>query len=90
MQNIAYFMILMLTKHPSYSFSCLTPYICVFCRNEENEMKSKQFGQELKKLCGEEVVVRDHRILWSRSQAKSQETEVVVWSRPQLSPITIE
>ena len=57
MQNIAYFMILMLTKHPSYSFSCLTPYICVFRRNKENEMKNKQFGQGLKNLCKEEVVV---------------------------------
>ena len=47
----------MLTKHPSYSFSGLAPYICVFCRNEENETKSKQFGQELSKLCKEEVVV---------------------------------
>ena len=56
-QNISYFMILMLTEHPSYSFSCLTPYICVFCRNKENKMKSKQFGQDLKKLCKEEAVV---------------------------------
>ena len=50
-------MILMLTKHPSHSFSCLTPYICVCCRNEENELKSKRFGQELRKFCKEEVVV---------------------------------
>ena len=50
-------MILMLTKHPSYSFSCLTPYLCVFCRNEENVMKSKQYGQELKNLCMEESMV---------------------------------
>ena len=56
-QNIAYFMILLLTKHPSYSFSCLTHYICVFCRNEENEMKSKQFGPELRKICKEKAVV---------------------------------
>ena len=62
----------MLTKYPSYSFSCLTPYICVFCRNEENKMKSKQFRQDLKKLCKEEVIVvttgfygRDHRRLRS-------------------------
>ena len=47
----------MLTKHPSNSFSGLTPYICVFCRNEEKEMKSKQFDQELRKVCSEEVVV---------------------------------
>ena len=33
------------------------PYICVFCRNEENEIKSKQFGQELRKICKEEVMV---------------------------------
>ena len=32
-------------------------YICVFCKNEENETKSKQFGQELRKICKEEVVV---------------------------------
>ena len=58
----------MLTKHPSYSFSCLTTFLCVFCRNEETEMKSKQFGQEMKKLCSEEVVIttigfygHDHR-----------------------------
>ena len=50
-------MILMLTKHPSYLFSSLTPYICVFCRNEENETKSKQFGEESSKLCKEEVVI---------------------------------
>ena len=50
-------MILMLTKHPSYSFSCLTPSICVFCRNEENKTKIKKFRQDLKKLCKEEVVV---------------------------------
>ena len=57
MQNILYFVILMLTKHPSYSFSCLTPYNCVFCRNIENETKSKQFGQEMRKLSIEEAVV---------------------------------
>ena len=47
----------MLTKHPSYSFSCLTPYICVFCRNEENKTKSKQFEHELRKICKEESMV---------------------------------
>ena len=42
--------------------------ICVFYRNEENEMKSKQFRKELKKLFTEEVVItttgfygRDHK-----------------------------
>ena len=50
-------MILMLTKHPSYSFSCLTPYICVFCINDENETKIKQFRQQLTKLCNKEGVV---------------------------------
>ena len=73
MQKIAYFMILMLTKHPSYSFSCLNPYICVFCINEENEMKIKQFGQELKKLCDEEVMVMTNRFYGRNHRAKSQE-----------------
>ena len=50
-------MVFMLTKYPSYSFSCLTPYICVFCRNEENKMKNKQFRQEMKNLCKEEAMV---------------------------------
>ena len=67
MQTISYFMILLLTKHPSYSFSYLNTSIFVFCRNKENEMKSKQFGQELRKICKEEAMVttigpygRDH------------------------------
>ena len=47
----------MLTKHPSYSFSCLTPYNYVFYRNEENKTKSKRFGQEMRKLCMEEAMV---------------------------------
>ena len=50
-------MILMLTKHISHSFSCLTLYIFLFCRNKENETKSKKFGQELRKICKEEAVV---------------------------------
>ena len=33
------------------------PYICVFCRNEENEMKNKKFGQELKNLYKKKAVV---------------------------------
>ena len=31
--------------------------MCVFCRNEENEMKSKEFGEEMRKICSEEGVV---------------------------------
>ena len=50
-------MFLMVTKPPSYLFSCLTSYICVFCRNEENKTKNKQFGQEIKNMCKEELVV---------------------------------
>ena len=50
-------MFLMLTKYPYYSFSCLTPYIYVFFRNKENKTKYKKFGQKLKKLCNEEVMV---------------------------------
>ena len=42
---------------PFYSFSCLTPYLCVFCRIEENKTKIKQFGQELKELCKKDVMV---------------------------------
>ena len=57
-------LVFMLTMYPSYSFSCLTHYICVFCRNEENKMKSKQFGQGLKNMCKEEVVVAT-TTLWS-------------------------
>ena len=49
-------MFVMITKHPSYSLSCITPYICVFCKNEENKMKNKQLGQEMKNLCKEKVV----------------------------------
>ena len=49
-------MILMLTNHPSYSFSYYPP-IFVYFVEKKNEMKSKQFGQEMKKLCSEEVVV---------------------------------
>ena len=63
-------MILILTKHPSYSFSCVTPYICVFCRNEENEMKSKQFGPELSKLCKEEVMVPQDLMVATIGQCK--------------------
>ena len=36
---------------PFYSYSCLTPYLCVICRIEDNKTKIKQFGQELKELC---------------------------------------
>ena len=53
-------MVLMLSKRTSYLFLCLIPYNCVFCRNEENETKSKQFGQEIRKLCSEEVVFFAH------------------------------
>ena len=50
-------MFLMLTKHPFYSFSYLTPYNYVFCRNEDNEAKSKKYGQKMRKLCMEEAIV---------------------------------
>ena len=70
MQNIAYLMFFMLTKHSFYSFSYLTPYNFVFCRNEENETKNKQFGLELNKICKKESVVAttrlyvcDHRLI---------------------------
>ena len=68
-------MILMLTKHHSYSFLCLTSYICVFCRNEENEMKNEQFEKEMKKLCNEEVVIETIAVygLWSQPQIKNEE-----------------
>ena len=36
-------MFLMLTKHPSYSFSFVTPYISVFCRNEES-VQGRSYG----------------------------------------------
>ena len=83
---------------PSYSFSCLTAYMCVFCRNEENETKSKIFGQYLKNLCKEEVVVatigfygHDHRSM--QEETTQQLCSVVVtiedclqqplaWSQP--------
>ena len=53
--------------------SCLTPSLCVFCRNKENKTKIKQFGKDLKKLCKEKDMVAttkfygcDHKILWPR------------------------
>ena len=64
----------MLTKYPFYSLSCLTPYICVFCRNKENEMKCKQFGQDLKKLYMEESMVTTIVIYDRDHIKKSQET----------------
>ena len=48
---IAYFVFLILTEHLFHLFSCLTPCLCAFCRNEENKTRIKQFGQQLKKLC---------------------------------------
>ena len=75
MQNIAYFMFFMLTKHFFYSFSYLTPYNCVFCRNEENETKSKQFEQEMRKICNEEVVVTTTS-LWSQPHSKNMNKPV--------------
>ena len=50
-------MLLILTQNPSYSFSCLFPSLRVFCRNEENKKKIKQFRQELKELCKKEAMV---------------------------------
>ena len=88
MQNIAHFMLMMLTQHPSYSFSCLTASLCVFCRNEENKTKIKQFGQELKELCKKEAMVatiavygRDH----SSKHGGRLCSQSSVWPRPQPS-----
>ena len=64
-------MFFILTKHPSYSFSCITPCICVFCRNEENDTKSKQFGQEMRRLCLEELMVST-TVVWLQPQLKTK------------------
>ena len=79
-------MIVMLTKHPSYSFSCFTLSLCVFCRNEENETKSKQFEQELKKLCKEESMVVTTSVYGHDHNSKLRGrlcSKVSVWLRPQ-------
>ena len=75
-------MILMITKHLSYSFSCLTPYIFVFCRNEENETKSKQFVQGLKILWMEEsmVVTTTFMVATIEKKVKRLRKNYAVWS----------
>ena len=80
-------MFLMITKNPSYSFSCITPYICVFCRNEENKMKSKQFGQENEKVMHGRTHDCDHTCVVATTEQKKMKkivfNKVSAWSRPQ-------
>ena len=67
-------MFFMLTKHPYYSFSCLTPYIFVFFRNKENKTNRKQFGKKLKKLCNEEVMVATIAIYGHNHRSNTKKT----------------
>ena len=87
-------MILMLTKHPSYSFSCLIPYICVFFRNKENEAKSKQFGQEMKNPYKEEAMVATKALMVTTTRQNQEVTTqptlgVVATTKPVFSQLLV-
>ena len=50
--------------------------MCVFCRNEENETRSKQTGEEIRKLCSEASMVvtveQEEEVLRNQHAVKSQ------------------
>ena len=52
--------------------------MCLFCRNKENETRSKQIGEEIRKLCNEAstvVTLNDHgRDCRARRRSPTQPT----------------